>query len=114
MPIDFYSRLVNASGVYTFRDFILLPGRSDVEPSKVELSIDLTKTVRLNLPLISSPMDTVTEADLAIALARQGGIGIIHRNMPIDEQVENAKRVKRAESFIIRDVVTIGPSDKVS
>lgn len=114
MPIDFYSKLVNASGVYTFRDFVLLPGRSDVEPQKVDLSVELTKTVRLNLPLISSPMDTVTEADLAIALARQGGIGIIHRNMPVEEQVENAKRVKRAESFIIRDVVTIGPSDKIS
>ena len=59
-------------------------------------------------------MDTVTEADMAIALARQGGIGIIHRNMPIEEQVENAKRVKRAESFIIRDVVTISPNDKIS
>jgi IMP dehydrogenase len=114
LPIDFYSKLVNASGVYTFRDFVLLPGRSDVEPSKVDLSIDLTPTIRLNLPLMSSPMDTVTEADMAIALARQGGIGIIHRNMSIEEQVENAKRVKRAESFIIRDVVTIRPSDKVS
>ena len=114
MPIDFYSRLVNASGVYTFRDFVLLPGRSDVEPSNVDLSVQLTKSVTLNLPLVSSPMDTVTEADLAIALARQGGIGIIHRNMSVEEQVENAKRVKRAESFIIRDVVTIGPSDRVS
>ncbi|MHB8565967.1 MAG: IMP dehydrogenase [Nitrososphaerales archaeon] len=114
MPIDFYSKLVNASGVYTFRDFVLLPGRSDIEPTKVDLSVDITSTIKLNMPLVSSPMDTVTEADMAIALARQGGIGIIHRNMPIEEQVENAKRVKRAESFIIRDVVTIKPSDKVS
>ncbi|HKW03688.1 MAG TPA: IMP dehydrogenase [Nitrososphaerales archaeon] len=114
MPIDFYSKLVHASGVYTFRDFVLLPGRSDVEPQKVDLSVELTNTIRLNLPLFSSPMDTVTEADMAIALARQGGIGIIHRNMPVEEQVENAKRVKRAESFIIRDVVTIGPSDRIS
>ncbi len=114
MPIDFYSKLVNASEVYTFRDFVLLPGRSDVEPSKVDLSVDLTSSIKLNLPLVSSPMDTVTEADMAIALARQGGIGIIHRNMPIEEQVENAKKVKRAESFIIRDVVTIGPNEKVS
>jgi IMP dehydrogenase len=93
---------------------VLLPGRSDIEPSKVDLAVNLTAKVRLNLPLISSPMDTVTEADMAIALARQGGIGIIHRNMSIEEQVENAKRVKRAESFIIRDVVTISPSQKVS
>ncbi|MDG6999274.1 MAG: IMP dehydrogenase [Nitrososphaerota archaeon] len=105
---------MNASGVFTFRDFVLLPGRSDVEPSKVDLSVNLTSNVRLNLPLVSSPMDTVTEADMAIALARQGGIGIIHRNMSIEEQVENAKRVKRAESFIIRDVVTISPTSKVA
>ncbi len=114
MPADSYSKLVNARGVYTFRDFVLLPGRSDIEPSEVDLAVNLTAKVRLNLPLVSSPMDTVTEADMAIALARQGGIGIIHRNMSIEEQVENVKRVKRAESFIIRDVVTISPSQKVS
>jgi IMP dehydrogenase len=114
LPTDFYSKLVNAQGVYTFRDFVLLPGRSDVEPSRVDISVNLTKSIRLHLPLMSSPMDTVTEAEMAIALARQGGIGIIHRNMPIEEQVENAKKVKRAESFIIRDVVTIRPSDKIS
>jgi IMP dehydrogenase len=114
LPIDFYSKLTNASGVFTFRDFVLVPGRSDIEPSKVDLSIQLTRNVHLNLPLVSSPMDTVTEADLAIALARQGGIGIIHRNMAVEEQVENVKRVKRAESFIIRDVVTIAPSQKIS
>jgi len=114
LPADSYSKLVNARGVYTFRDFVLLPGKSDIEPSNVNLSINLTAKVKLNLPLVSSPMDTVTEADMAIALARQGGIGIIHRNMPIEEQVENVKRVKRAESFIIRDVVTISPSQKVS
>lgn len=114
MPIDSYSKLVNARSVYTFRDFVLLPGRSDVEPSKVDLATNLTAHIKLNLPFVSSPMDTVTEADMAIALARQGGIGIIHRNMPIEEQVENAKRVKRAESFIIRDVFTIRPDQKVS
>jgi IMP dehydrogenase len=114
LPIDFYSKLVKAEEVYTFRDFVLVPGKSDVEPSKVDLSINLTRKIHLNLPLISSPMDTVTEADMAIALAREGGIGIIHRNMPVEEQVENAKRVKRAESFIIRDVVTIKPDQKIS
>jgi len=114
LPADFYSKLVNARGVYTFRDFVLLPGRSDVEPSSVDLSVKLTSKIKLNLPLVSSPMDTVTEADMAIALARQGGIGIIHRNMPIEEQVENAKKVKRAESFIIRDVVTVRSYQRVS
>lgn len=114
LPADFYSKLVNARGVYTFRDFVLLPGRSDIEPTKVDLSVNLTPKIKLNLPLVSSPMDTVTEADMAIALARQGGIGIIHRNMSVEEQVENAKKVKRAESFIIRDVVTIRSYQKVS
>jgi IMP dehydrogenase len=114
LPADFYSKLVNAREVYTFRDFVLLPGRSDLEPSDVDLSVKLTSKIRLNLPLVSSPMDTVTEADMAIALARQGGIGIIHRNMSVEEQVENAKKVKRAESFIIRDVVTIRSYQRVS
>ncbi len=114
MPVDFYSKLVNARGVYTFRDFVLIPGRSDIEPSNVDLSVNLTSKIKLKLPLVSSPMDTVTEADMAIALARQGGIGIIHRNMSVEEQVENAKKVKRAESFIIRDVVTIRSYQSVS
>jgi IMP dehydrogenase len=114
LPIDFYSKLVKASEAYTFRDFVLLPGRSEVEPDKVDLSVRLTKSIKLNLPFISSPMDTVTESEMAIALARQGGLGIIHRNMSIEEQVENAKKVKRAESFVIRDVFTIGPHDKIS
>jgi IMP dehydrogenase len=113
LPLNFYGKLTSARDVFTFRDFVLLPGRSDVEPSQVNLSSKLTPKIRLNLPLVSSPMDTVTEAEMAIALARQGGIGIIHRNMSIEEQVEHVKRVKRAESFIIRDVFTASPTETV-
>ena len=113
MPINFYNRLVGAKGVYTFRDFILLPGKSDIEPGAVTLSTKCTTNLKLNLPIVSSPMDTVTEADMAISIARQGGIGIIHRNMAIDEQVEIVKRVKRAESFIIRDVITVETHERL-
>jgi len=113
LPINFYNRLVGAKGVYTFRDFILLPGKSDIEPGSVKLSTKCTTNLKLNLPIVSSPMDTVTEADMAISIARQGGIGIIHRNMAIDEQVEIVKRVKRAESFIIRDVITVEAHEKL-
>ncbi|MCS7116032.1 MAG: IMP dehydrogenase [Nitrososphaerales archaeon] len=113
MPIDFYKKLKEAGVAYTFRDFILIPGLSEIEPSQIDLSTNFTKNLRLNIPLVSSPMDTVTEAEMAIALARQGGIGIIHRNMSVEEQVEVVKRVKRAESFIIRDVVTIAPDQNV-
>ncbi|MFQ6011526.1 MAG: IMP dehydrogenase, partial [Nitrososphaerales archaeon] len=113
MPIDFYKRLVDAKGVYTFRDFLLLPGKSEVEPSAVRLSSNLTPNLKLNLPIVSSPMDTVTEADMAISIARQGGIGIIHRNMSVDDQVEIVKRVKRAESFIIRDVITVETHERL-
>lgn len=113
MP-GFYDRLREAVGAYTFRDVILLPGLSEVEPFEVDLSTNFSRSIGLRLPFVSSPMDTVTEADMAIALARQGGIGVLHRNMSADEQVDMARRVKRAESFIIRDVVTISPQAKVS
>jgi IMP dehydrogenase/GMP reductase len=94
LPSGFVSKLESAQDVYTFRDFILLPGRSEVEPGDIDLSSNLTKKIRLKIPLVSSPMDTVTEWKLALEMARLGGAGAIHRNMPIDEQVEQAKRVK--------------------
>ena len=97
MPSGFLSKLDSAKNVFTFRDFILLPGRSEVEPSAIELSSRLTRTIRLNVPLVSSPMDTVTEWRLALEMARLGGAGAIHRNMPIDRQVEQAKKVKAAK-----------------
>ena len=106
--ISFLDKLNHAENIYSFNDFILLPGWTEVEPREVDLRTKLTRNIYINIPLVSSPMDTVTEAELAIALARQGGIGILHRNCTIEKQVEMARRVKRAESMIIRDVITIG------
>ena len=84
MPIDFYNKLHKAKDVYTFRDFILLPGLSKIEPEDVSLSSNFSTDIKLNVPLVSSPMDTVTESEMAISMAREGGLGIIHRNMSID------------------------------
>ena len=97
LPSSFLQKLNSARSVFTFRDFILLPGRSEVEPGEIDLSTRLTKKIRLRVPLISSPMDTVTEWKLALEMARLGGAGTIHRNMPIERQVEQAKKVKAAK-----------------
>ena len=94
MPTGFLSKLNSAKSVHTFRDFILLPGRSGVEPSEIDLTTALTRNIRIKLPLISSPMDTVTEWRLALEMARLGGAGAIHRNMPIERQVEQVRKVK--------------------
>lgn len=101
------------SSVFGFDDFILLPSYIDIEPSEISLSSQFSTNISLKIPFVSSPMDTVTESEMAITLARHGGIGVIHRNCSIEEQVEQVKRVKRAESFIIRDVVVINPEAKV-
>jgi IMP dehydrogenase/GMP reductase len=97
LPMGFVSKLDSARNVYTFRDFILLPGRSEVEPGAIDLSSRLTKRIRLKVPLVSSPMDTVTEWKLALEMAKVGGAGAIHRNMPVERQVEQAKKVKQAK-----------------
>ncbi len=97
---------------FTFGDVILLPGKTQIEPSEVDLSTRLGE-IGLHVPILSSPMDTVTEAEMAIAVARMGALGVLHRNCTIEEQVNMAKAVKRAESFIIRDVVTVSPEDSV-
>jgi IMP dehydrogenase len=93
----------------TFDDVLLVPGKSSVVPNEVTTSTYFTRKLRLAIPLASAAMDTVTESRLAIAIARQGGIGIIHRNMPIDRQGEEVDRVKRSESGMIVDPVTISP-----
>src|SRR5713226_3994852 len=93
----------------TFDDVLLLPGRSSVMPSEVDTRTQFTRKLPLNIPLASAAMDTVTESRLAIAIARQGGLGIVHRNMPIDRQGEEVDRVKRSESGMIVDPVTISP-----
>jgi IMP dehydrogenase len=97
------------SEALTFDDVLLLPGKSSVLPAEVDIRTNFTRKLPLNIPLASSAMDTVTESRLAIAIARQGGLGIVHRNMPIDRQGEEVDRVKRSESGMIVDPVTISP-----
>jgi IMP dehydrogenase len=103
----FQEKFEKAETAFNFEDVILLPGLSTVEPKEIDLKTKFSKKIMINIPLISSPMDTVTESEMAIALARHGGIGVIHRNCTADEELEMVKAVKRAESFIIRDVITI-------
>src|SRR5882724_2607788 len=98
----------------TFDDLILQPALSDVLPAEADTRTCLTRKIALNIPIISAAMDTVTESHLAIALAQQGGIGIIHRNMPVERQAEEVDRVKRSESGMIVDPVTIAPDKKIS
>ena len=93
----------------TFDDVLLVPGKSAVLPAEVDTQTHFTRKLKLNVPLVSAAMDTVTESRLAIAMARQGGIGLIHRNMGIDRQAEEVDRVKRSESGMIVDPVTISP-----
>jgi len=93
----------------TFDDVLLVPGKSAVLPAEVDTQTHFTRKLKINVPLVSAAMDTVTESRLAIAIARQGGIGLIHRNMPIDRQAEEVDRVKRSESGMIVDPVTISP-----
>src|SRR5215469_15663927 len=98
----------------TFDDVLLEPARSEVLPSQVDTRTCLTRQIGLNIPIVSAAMDTVTESHLAIALAQQGGIGIIHRNMPIERQAEEVDRVKRSESGMIVDPITIDPEQPIS
>jgi IMP dehydrogenase len=97
----------------TFDDVLLLPARSDVVPAQTDTRTWLTRKIGLNIPIVSSAMDTVTESHLAIALAQQGGIGIIHRNMTIDRQAEEVDKVKRSESGMIVDPVTVDPEQMI-
>src|SRR5579862_8824594 len=98
----------------TFDDILLQPARSDVLPAETDTRTCLTRHIAMNIPIVSSAMDTVTESHLAIALAQQGGIGIIHRNMSVERQAEEVDRVKRSESGMIVDPITIGPNSRIS
>ena len=98
----------------TFDDVLLTPGYTEVLPSEVSVRARLTKDITLNIPLLSAAMDTVTEARMAIALAREGGLGVIHRNMPVDRQAEEVDKVKRSESGMIVDPITLPPEATIA
>jgi len=98
----------------TFDDVLLEPARSEVLPAETDTATRLTREIGLDIPIVSAAMDTVTEANLAIALARQGGVGIVHRNMPVARQAEEVDRVKRSESGMIVDPITIGPDESIA
>lgn len=98
----------------TFDDVLLIPGLAKVHPRKVSPATRLTKKIRLNIPIVSAAMDTVTESRLAIALAREGGIGIVHKNLSVMEQAENVDRVKRSQSGMISSPITLSPDQLVS
>ena len=97
----------------TFDDVLLQPNASDVIPSQADASTQFSKRIRLNIPLVSAAMDTVTEARLAIAMAQEGGIGIVHKNLTAKQQAAEVARVKRYESGVVRDPITIGPDTTV-
>ena len=97
----------------TFDDVLLEPGYSDLVPKDVDVRTYLTRNVRMNIPILSSPMDTVTESELAIALAQEGGVGIIHKNLPIPAQTREVDKVKRSENGIITDPITLPPDETV-
>lgn len=101
------------STALTFDDVLLVPRRATIHPSNIDVTTQLTRRIRLNIPLISAPMDTVTESALAIALAQEGGLGVIHRNLSVEEQVREVRKVKRSESGVILDPVTLRPEDSV-
>jgi len=98
----------------TFDDVLLIPSYSEILPREVDLSSMFSRNIRINTPVVSAAMDTVTEADLAIAIAREGGIGVIHKNMTIEKQAAQVRKVKRAENVMIDDPVTINPEATVS
>src|SRR5580704_11335975 len=94
----------------TFDDVLLIPARSDFVPSDADTHTRLTRSIEINVPLISAPMDTVTESALAIALAQEGGIGLIHKNLSVEKQEVEVEKLKRSENGVIVDPITLPPS----
>src|SRR5690554_1996735 len=101
-----------AQDALTFDDVLLIPGYSEVLPNQVSLKTRITRGIELNVPLVSAAMDTVTEARLAIAMAQEGGLGIIHKNMTIEQQAAQVRTVKKFESGVVKDPITVSP-DKI-
>ena len=99
---------------FTFDDVLLVPGASSVLPSTADTRTRVTQTIRLNIPLLSSAMDTVTEARMAIAMAQAGGMGVIHKNLTVQEQAREVRRVKRFESGIVYNPVTLRPDQTLA
>src|SRR5687767_10039746 len=108
-----FERKLGKEGL-TFDDVLLLPAESHVLPNDVSTVTRLTPSISLEVPIVSAAMDTVTEARLAIALAREGGLGIVHRNLSIEDQVAEVDKVKRSESGMIVEPFTLGPNNRVS
>ncbi|MBI5680835.1 MAG: IMP dehydrogenase [Methanobacterium sp.] len=106
-------KLKNAPDGYTFDDFLIVPSASSVEPKDVNIKTKISRNYSINVPIISSAMDTVTESYMAIALAQEGGLGVIHRNMTINEQVNEVKKVKQSGDLTVRDVITISPDESI-
>jgi len=98
----------------TFNDLVLLPGESTVLPKDIDIKTELSRNISINIPIVSAAMDTVTESETAIALARQGGLGFIHKNMTIEKQALEVEKVKKSESGMIIDPITITPEQKIS
>ena len=94
----------------TYDDVVLVPARSQIVPSQVDTKTFFSRNIRINIPIVSSAMDTVTESEMAIAMARAGGIGVLHKNMSIDRQAAEVDRVKRSESGMIRNPITLQPT----
>src|SRR3989339_2092517 len=110
--MSFYKDKILYEGL-TFDDVLLVPAYSEVLPREVNLSTKFSKNIHLNAPIVSAAMDTVTDAVMAISIAREGGIGVIHKNMSIEEQAKQVKKVKRAENGMIFEPITISKDAKV-
>ncbi len=109
----FVEKFQTISNGFTFDDVLILPSKTSIEPRMADVSSRVTRNIQLNIPIVSSPMDTVTEVAMAVAMARNGGIGIIHRNLSMNSQMSMVSEVKREESLKIRDVLTVDPDTTI-
>ncbi len=110
----YMDKLTKAEDTYTYDDFLIKPGLSSIEPKDVTLKTKVSTNYDLNIPVVSSAMDTVTESSMAIALAREGGLGVIHRNLTVEQEVKEVKKVKYANELTVKEVMTISPDETVA